>query len=160
MEFGQRALGNRSILADPILLETKERINTAIKNRDFWMPFAPVVLDSYADRYLVNPKGIKSPHMTIGFPTTDEGYQAMRAACHPADHSARPQILYEEANPELYLILRAFEDLTGRGALLNTSFNLHGYPIVNTPADALYVFLNSDLDGLIFGHYLILRNQT
>ena len=157
MEFGQRALGNRSILADPVRLETKEQINLAIKNRDFWMPFAPVLLDTYVDRYLINPKDIKSPHMTIGFQTTKEGYEAMRAACHPADRSARPQILEEIANPDLYQILQTFEALTNRGALLNTSFNLHGYPIVNTPNDALAVFLNSDLDGLIFKHYLVLR---
>lgn len=158
-EFGQRALGNRSILADPINLEVKERINAAIKNRDFWMPFAPVLLDTYVDRYLVNPKRISSPHMTIGYQTTTDGYEAMKAACHPADHSARPQILLELANPGLYRILEAFENLTTRGALLNTSFNLHGSPIVNSPSDALHVFLNSDLDGLILGHYLILRKR-
>jgi len=159
MEFGQRALGNRSILADPIRLENKERINSAIKNRDFWMPFAPVVLDTYVDQYLVNPKAIRSPHMTIGFETTDRGYDAMKAACHPADHSVRPQILHEDANPDLYLILKEFEELTGRGALLNTSFNLHGYPIVNTPQEALNVFLNSQLDGLILNSCLVLRKE-
>ena len=159
MEFGQRALGNRSILADPINLEVKERINAAIKNRDFWMPFAPVLLDTYVDRYLVNPKRISSPHMTIGYQTTSDGYEAMKAACHPADHSARPQILLRLGNPGLYQILTAFENLTNRGALLNTSFNLHGSPIVNSPSDALHVFLNSDLDGLILGHYLIVRNR-
>ena len=158
MEFGQRALGNRSILADPVSLETKERINAAIKNRDFWMPFAPVLLDTYVDRYLINPKGIESPHMTIGFQTTTEGYEAMRAACHPADRSARPQILKTGVNPGLYQILQAFEASTGRGALLNTSFNLHGCPIVNTPEDALHVFLNSDLDGLILNGCLVLRD--
>tara|TARA_B100001123_G_scaffold451120_1_gene627135 strand:+ start:7469 stop:9283 length:1815 start_codon:yes stop_codon:yes gene_type:complete len=160
MEFGQRALGNRSILADPIRLENKERINSAIKNRDFWMPFAPVVLDTYVDQYLVNSKGIRSPHMTIGFQTTDRGYDAMKAACHPADRSVRPQILREDSNPGLYLILKEFEELTGRGALLNTSFNLHGYPIVNTPQEALSVFLNSQLDGLILNSCLVLRKQN
>jgi carbamoyltransferase len=157
MEFGQRSLGNRSILADPGDLRIKEKINAAIKNRDFWMPFAPVVMDKYVERYLINPKGIESPHMTIGFDTTQEGYDAMIAACHPADHTARPQILHREANPELYKILEAFESLTGRGALLNTSFNLHGYPIVNTPSDALYVLERSELDGLILNHSLILE---
>ena len=157
MEFGQRSLGNRSILADPGDLRIKERINAAIKNRDFWMPFAPVVMDKYVGRYLINPKGIESPHMTIGFDTTQEGYEAMIAACHPADHSARPQILHRDANLALYKILEAFESLTGRGALLNTSFNLHGYPIVNTPRDALDVLERSELDGLILNHSLILK---
>ena len=157
MEFGQRSLGNRSILADPSDLRVKEKINAAIKSRDFWMPFAPVMLNSYVDRYLINPKRLESPHMTIGFDTTPAGYDAMIAACHPADRTARAQILHRETNPELYGILEAFESLTGRGALLNTSFNLHGYPIVNTPADALYVLENSGLDGLILNNHLILK---
>ena len=112
MEFGQRSLGNRSILADPGDLRVKDKINAAIKNRDFWMPFAPVVMDKYVDRYLVNPKGIKSPYMTIGFDTTKEGYEAMIAACHPADHTARPQILDRESNPKLYKILESFESVS------------------------------------------------
>jgi carbamoyltransferase len=157
MEFGQRSLGNRSILADPGDLRVKDKINAAIKNRDFWMPFAPVVMDKYVDQYLVNPKGIKSPYMTIGFDTTKEGYEAMIAACHPADHTARPQILDRESNPKLYKILESFESLTGCGALLNTSFNLHGYPIVNTPDEAFDVLERSDLDGLVLNHSLILR---
>ena len=159
MEFGQRSLGNRSILADPSDLQIKDKINTAIKSRDFWMPFAPVILDSYVNRYLINPKNIDSPYMTIGFDTTAEGYKAMIAACHPADRTARAQILNSQTNPELYGILKAFERLTGRGALLNTSFNLHGSPIVNTPSNALHVLENSELDGLILGKHLILRKQ-
>lgn len=156
MEFGQRALGNRSILADPIVPHVKDRINRVVKNRDFWMPFAPVIMDNYADKYLINPKKIDSPHMTLGFPTTSEGSRCMLAACHPADKSARPQILSRKINPGLYEILEAFERLTGRGALLNTSFNLHGHPIVNTPADAVHVLTGSELDGLILNNYLIL----
>ena len=157
MEFGQRSLGNRSILADPGDLRIKEIINAAVKSRDFWMPFAPVILDTYAEQYLVNPKKINSPHMTIGFDTTPKGYEAMIAACHPADKSARPQILFKYMNPDLYSILEEFEKITGRGALLNTSFNLHGHPIVNTPEEAVYVLKNSGLDGLILNNFLILK---
>jgi carbamoyltransferase len=157
MEFGQRSLGNRSILADPSDLRVKEKINAAVKSRDFWMPFAPVMMDKYVHRYLLNPKNLESPHMTIGFDTTAEGYEAMIAACHPADRTARAQILHRDANPELYAILEAFEALTGRGALLNTSFNLHGHPIVNTPAEAVFVLENSGLDGLILNDHLILK---
>jgi carbamoyltransferase len=155
MEFGQRSLGNRSIMADPSDLRVKDKINSMIKSRDFWMPFAPIVLDRYVDRYLINPKGIQSPHMTIGFDTTPEGFDAMVAACHPADKTARPQILKEEANPSLYSLIEEFEKITSRGAILNTSFNLHGYPIVNTPQDAFEVFINSGLDCLLLDHYLI-----
>lgn len=160
MEFGQRALGNRSILADPINLEVKDRINEMIKCRDFWMPFAPVIIDKYASRYLANPNNIDSPYMTLGFNTSDEGYSAMRAACHPADRTARPQVIRKEQNPDFYGILEEFEKITGRGALLNTSFNLHGHPIVNTPKDALEVFENSGLEGLILNKFLILKNEN
>ena len=157
MEFGARALGNRSILADPRELRVKDKINAMIKNRDFWMPFAPIVLDRYVDRYLINPKGLQSPHMTIGFETTEEGFDAMIAACHPADKTARPQILTKDVNPEVYALIEAFEEITGCGAVLNTSFNLHGFPIVNTPAEALDVFTRSGLDGLLLAKYLILK---
>ena len=157
MEFGQRALGNRSILADPRKLEIKEKINSAIKNRDFWMPFAPVIQKKLASKYLINPKNIQSPHMTIGFQTTKEGYKNMIAACHPADKSARAQILEKKHNPKLYDIIEKFREITGVGALLNTSFNLHGFPIVNNVKDALYVFKNSDLDGLILNNFFILK---
>lgn len=109
------------------------------------------------DKYLVNPKKLISPYMTLGFDTTDEGYSAMLAACHPADRSARPQILTEIDNPPLYQLIKAFSLISGRGAILNTSFNLHGYPIVNTAEDAYHVFINSELDGLILPDYLILK---
>ena len=157
MEFGQRSLGNRSLLADPKDLRVKETINSMIKNRDFWMPFAPIVMDKYTNRYLVNPKGLISKYMTIGFDTTQEGYEAMTAACHPADKSARPEMLSSELNPIMYEIMEEFEKLTGRGAVLNTSFNLHGYPIVNTPKEAVYVLENSGLDGIVLNNYLLLK---
>jgi carbamoyltransferase len=155
MEFGARALGNRSILADPIDTEVVPKINAAIKNRDFWMPFAPLIMDTWEQKYLVNPKQMHSPHMTLAFPITDIGWRAMPAACHPADRSARPQILHQEFNPPVYEILEEFEKLTGRGALLNTSFNLHGFPIVNTPQDAVAVFENSGLDIMILNNFFI-----
>ena len=157
MEFGQRALGNRSILADPRFLEIKQKINSAIKNRDFWMPFAPVILKKFSEKYLINPKKIESPHMTIGFETTELGYKKMIAACHPADKTARAQILEKKQNPELYKLISEFHKITGVGALLNTSFNLHGFPIVNTPQDAINVLLKSDLDGLLLNNFFILK---
>ncbi|KPK42833.1 MAG: hypothetical protein AMJ78_01055 [Omnitrophica WOR_2 bacterium SM23_29] len=160
MEFGQRALGNRSILADPTIPDIIFRINTMIKNRDFWMPFAPVILESYVNRYLINPKQVQSPHMTIGFHTTEEGWKCMRFACHPADRTARAQILKEEDNPEFYKLLKAFEKITGRGALLNTSFNLHGYPIVNTVREAYEVFKSTNLEGLLLRGGLILKKDA
>lgn len=159
MEFGQRALGNRSILADPSNIMIKEKINSAIKNRDFWMPFAPIVLDTYVKKYLINPKKIESPHMTIGFQTTELGYRKMIAACHPADKSARAQILKKEHNSKLYEIIEEFAILKDCGAVLNTSFNLHGYPIVNSPRDAFYVFEKSDLDILVLNNFIIKKRK-
>ncbi len=156
MEFGQRSLGNRSLLADPANPYIKEKINAMIKSRDFWMPFAPIMLDTYQRRYLAGPN-VQSPYMTIGFETTLEGYESMRAACHPADHTARAQILTESMNPAMYRLLKLFSLKSGRGALLNTSFNIHGEPIVTSPADAIDVLMRSALDGLLLNSYFVLR---
>ena len=155
MEFGARALCNRSILADPINMFVVPKINKAIKNRDFWMPFAPVIIDTWVEKYLINPKNIKSPFMTIGFSTTKDGWMDFPAGCHQADKTARPQILSKNQNPSFYEILEEFSRISKRGALLNTSFNLHGYPIVNTPEEAIHVFGNSGLDVLVLNHFLI-----
>ena len=95
--------------------------------------------------------------MTIGFKTTNDGYQKMKAACHPADRTARAQILNKNDNKNLYNLIKEFSKITGVGALLNTSFNLHGYPIVNSPKDALYVFTHSDLDALVLNNFFIIK---
>jgi carbamoyltransferase len=155
MEFGARSLGNRSILADPRNPEIVNRINKIIKMRDFWMPFAPVILDTYWEKYLVNKKGLFSPFMMIGFETTSLGRKDMPAAIHSADNTTRPQMLKENVNPDYYRIVSEFEKITGVGALLNTSFNLHGYPIVRTAEDAIDVFLNSHLDALLLNNTYI-----
>ena len=156
-EFGQRSLGNRSLLADPANPYIKEKINAMIKSRDFWMPFAPMILDSYKKRYLAGPD-VDSPYMTIGYESTSQGYEAMRAACHPSDRTVRAQVLTESMNPAMYRLLQSFSLKTGRGALLNTSFNIHGEPIVNSPADAVSLLKRSPLDGLLLSRHLILRN--
>lgn len=159
MEFGARALGNRSILANPSRPETIKIINEKIKNRDFWMPFAPVVRqERAADYLLINHKtDLAATYMMVGYETTALARRDLAAALHPADHTARPQILARENNPEYYEILEAFDALTGIGGLLNTSFNLHGEPIVCTPTDALRVFLLSGLDYLVLENYLIAK---
>ncbi len=159
MEFGARALGNRSILADPRDRAVVDRINRAIKMRDFWMPFAPTVLHERRQDYLVNPKDHPAPHMMIAFPTTPLAKKDMPAALHPSDGTARPQILRKEQNPTYYRVIKAFEAETGLGAVLNTSFNLHGDPIVCSPQDAVDTFLKSDLDGLAIGGWLVLRKR-
>ncbi len=159
MEFGLRALGNRSILADPRKAETINKINSAIKFRDFWMPFTPTVKAGRADDYIINPKGIRSPFMTMAFESTELARKDYPAALHPADFTMRAQILEQDANPEYYAIIDEFEKLTGVGALLNTSFNLHGDPIVCGPKEAIYTLDNSDLDGLILDGFLVERKR-
>jgi carbamoyltransferase len=155
MEFGQRSLGNRSIIADPRNPQMIDKINRQIKNRDFWMPFAPSMLTERAHKYVVNPKQIKSPAMTIGFDSTDEGKRLLGATLHPADRSLRPQLLERAHNPDYYALIEAFEQQTGVASVLNTSFNLHGEPIVCTPDDALHVLESSDIDMIAVEDVLV-----
>src|SRR6266436_3108748 len=155
MEFGARALGNRSILANPSDHRVVGLINRMIKNRDFWMPFAPTVLAERAGDYLVNPKGLASPYMMLAMPTRPEAREALAAALHPQDATARPQILEREWNPEYHAVIREFERRTGVGAVLNTSFNLHGEPVVCSAADAVDTFERSGLPHVAVGHWLI-----
>jgi carbamoyltransferase len=155
MEFGARALGNRSILANPSDHRVVGLINRMIKNRDFWMPFAPTVLREREGDYLVNPKGLESPYMMLTFPTQQKHRDEIIAAVHSQDGTARAQILDEGWNPSYHLIIREFERRTGIGAVLNTSLNLHGEPIVCTAEDAIDTFERSGLPHLALGRWLI-----
>ena len=157
MEMGQRALGNRSIIADPRSLANVEKINKSIKKRDFWMPFAPVVLSEFQDMLIENPKKIESPFMTIGFNTKD-GKSKFPAGVHQSDGTARAQLLKKEENPTLWNLIFKFKEKTGVPALLNTSFNLHGEPIVRTIQDALRVFEKSELEVLWLENHIIEKN--
>ncbi|TAN45566.1 MAG: carbamoyl transferase, partial [Rhodospirillales bacterium] len=134
MEFGPRALGNRSILADPRQPEAIRLINLMIKKRDFWMPFCPSILESRANDYLQLPdKPVSTSFMSVGFRSTPLGRRHLPAALHPYDNTARPQIVNSRSNPGYHELITAFEERTGVGCLLNTSFNLHGEPIVESP---------------------------
>ena len=154
MEFGARALGNRSILGDPINQDLVRVINRMIKKRDFWMPFAPVVLKEESGKYMVNPKNLPSAYMMQSFDTTDARLEFM-AAVHNADLTARPQIVEKGQNAGYEGILKEFKKRTGRAVLLNTSFNLHGFPIVCTPEDALGVLKESGLKCLLLGPFIV-----
>lgn len=157
MEFGQRALGARSILADPRRWDTVERINNKIKYRDFWMPFTPSMTVEQSDKTLLNPKRIYSPYMTMAFDMKPEWIGSIPAATHPADKTVRPQMLRERDNPGYYGLIKAFGAISGVECLMNTSFNLHGEAIVESPDDAIRTFLNSDLDVLLFDEVAISR---
>ena len=159
MEFGARSLGNRSILGDPSKSDVVKKINSQIKSRDFWMPFTATILDTRELDYIVNPKGISCPYMTIAFDTTELARNHLKAAIHPYDYTARPQILSEKNNPGYYQLIKEFENITGIGGLLNTSLNLHGYPVVCSPEDAMETFVNSKLDMLLMGDILIKREN-
>jgi carbamoyltransferase len=155
MEFGARALGNRSILGNPADHRVVSLINRMIKNRDFWMPFAPTILREREADYLVNPKGLASPHMMIAFATNPKRRDDLVAAIHPHDATARAHVLEEGANPPYHRVVREFERRTGIGAVLNTSFNLHGEPLVATAADAVDTFERSGLPHLALDRFLI-----
>lgn len=148
MEFGARALGNRSILANPSNPANLKQINDAIKNRDFWMPFTPSILSEEVNRYLVNPKAVVSPFMTIGFATTAQAHTDIPAALHPGDFSARPQFVSKDTNPAFWQLIRDFQSLTGVPVLLNTSLNLHGDPMNASIADASRTLALSALEVL------------
>ena len=116
------------------------------------MPFGPSILESRMEDYIVNP--ISSPYMILAFDTTEKRNE-MTAAIHPYDFTCRPQTVNSEYNPGYEKVLKSFEAKTGIGAVLNTSFNLHGNPIVWSPEIAIDTFNNSELDAMALGNYLL-----
>lgn len=160
MEFGARALGNRSILASPDDVRIINKINAAIKKRDFWMPFAPASLENKLDLVVDVPSSLKkyySPYMMFTFNVKPEMYDKIIAGIHQADKTARVQTVNKKIYPEFYDIISKFYEKTGIPTVLNTSFNLHGYPIVLGACDAIDVYLNSELEVLVVGDWLITR---
>ena len=160
MEWGARALGNRSIVASPRSLETVRKINAAIKMRDFWMPFAPSVLWERRSDYLVNPKDFDAPYMIVAFESTELARKELVAGLHPFDLTCRPQLVREQWNASYHRMIREFEKITGIGGVLNTSFNLHGDPIVMTAQDAISTLLSSGLDFITLEDYLVWRSPA
>jgi carbamoyltransferase len=154
-EFGARALGNRSILARADSRSAVRTINEAIKNRDFWMPFAPAVLAERAGRYYEKPKPVDSPYMMFAFETRPQGRDALAAAQHPYDFTTRPQEVRADHNPDFHRLLEVYESITGEAVVLNTSFNLHGEPIVYGAGDAMDVFLRSGLEYMALGNWWV-----
>jgi carbamoyltransferase len=155
MEWGPRALGNRSVLARSDDLDAVARLNRLLRRSDF-MPFAPAVLDEDADAYLLGLNGARgaAEFMTVCFAATDR-----MKADHPAvvhvDGSVRAQVVRRETNPSFHRLLSAYKALTGAPILLNTSFNIHEEPIVRTPAEAISAFRRAGLDFLALGHCLV-----
>jgi carbamoyltransferase len=156
-EWGPRALGNRSILADPRRGEMKDIVNTKIKFREPFRPFAPVILEERAPEYFAT-EGLDRQYpprfMLMVSPYKGDKGDKVQAVCH-AGGTGRMQTVRKEWNPAYYRIIEKFEQATGVPVLLNTSYNLRGEPIVNSPADALKTFANSGIDQLVMGPFLV-----
>jgi len=172
MEFGPRALGNRSILADPRSVETSVKLNVQVKKRESFRPFAPAVLAEKASEWFDLP--CESPYMLLIAPVTErrrrpvatEGVDVMARARIPrseiaavthVDLSARVQTVDADRNPGFHAILSAFDALTGCPVLVNTSFNVRGEPIVCTAEDAYRCFMSTELDHLVLGSFVLAR---
>jgi len=177
MEFGPRALGNRSIIADPRNEEMQLKLNVKIKYRESFRPFAPSVLEEDMHEYF-DLKTEKSPYMLLVAPVNDKwrndipaGYDdlpmkerlyykrsELPAITH-VDFSARIQSVSRDTNQRYYDLIKSFKQKTGVGMLVNTSFNVRGEPIVCTPEDAFYCFINTEMDVLVLGDYIFLKSE-
>jgi carbamoyltransferase len=157
MEFGPRALGNRSILIDPRLSDGKDRVNAEIKFRESWRPFAPSILDRAIEDYLVDP--VTDPFMITSYSVREEKREEIPAVTH-VDGTTRPQVVTRTANPDYYDLIDTFDRKGGAPLVLNTSFNLSGDPIVCTPEDAVGTFYNCGLDALAIGDYLLEKHRS
>lgn len=160
-EWGPRALGNRSILADPRRLEMKDIVNTKIKFREPYRPFAPSVLAEEADKFFDLPDPTKhypARFMLYVVDVLKDKQKVIPAITH-VDGTARPQTVFKEYSPRYYKLIKKFYGITGIPLVLNTSFNLKGEPIVNTPADAYSTFQRSGLDILVLGNYVVYKKD-
>jgi carbamoyltransferase len=151
MEFGPRALGNRSILADPRGADMQKELNLKIKFRESFRPFAPIILKEKANQYFINSS--PSPYMMLTFDTKKD-VTVLPATTH-VDGSSRVQTVDETTNPDLNSLLLEFEKITGCPALVNTSFNVRGEPIVCSPFDAWRCFMSTGLDVLVIGDFIL-----
>jgi carbamoyltransferase len=156
-EFGPRALGNRSILARPYPAAMKDHINNNVKFREYFRPLAPAIMKEYLNEYF--DIGQESPHMLIACKVKKEKRDQIIATVH-VDDSCRVQSVGSDNNRQFYNLLRSFYDLTGCPVLLNTSFNIKGQPIVNTPQQALDCYKDNQLDVLVIGDYLLEKVKT
>jgi carbamoyltransferase len=152
MEFGPRALGHRSILADPRDPEMNAKVNNAVKFREWWRPFAPSLPREVAGDYLEH--ACDSPFMILTNPVRPEMRSVIPSVTH-VDGSARPQTVERDINPLYWNLIIEFGKRTGVPVILNTSFNLRGEAIVNTPTDAVRTFFSSGMDALVIGSYLV-----
>jgi len=152
MEFGPRALGSRSILADPRDPEMNVKVNNAVKFREWWRPFAPSLKKEAASEYLES--ATDSPFMILTAQVRPEKRNVIPAVTH-VDGSARPQTVERDINPLYWRLIDGFEKRTGVPVIMNTSFNLRGEAIVHTPTDAVRTFFSSGMDALVIGSFVV-----
>jgi carbamoyltransferase len=152
MEFGPRALGSRSILADPRDPEMNAKVNNAVKFREWWRPFAPSMEKEAAGEYLESASD--SPFMILTAQVRPEMRAVIPSVTH-VDGSARPQTVEKEINPLYWRLIDEFGKRTGVPVIMNTSFNLRGEAIVHTPTDAIRTFFSSGMDALVIGSFLV-----
>lgn len=151
-EYGARALGARSILADPRWPTAKEHINQILKKRDWFMPYAPSILEEFGDEYF--EQFCPSPYMNLVFQVRQAKRRSIAAAVH-VDGSCRVHSVNASINPAFHLLLRMFFEKTGIPLVLNTSFNRHGMPMVATPRQAIQLFLDCRIDVLAIGSFVL-----
>lgn len=160
-EWWARSLCNRAILANASDLKSFHTVNDMIKMRDFWMPFAPVILEEWAEKYIkdwgkLKPKSNEShQYMISAVDSTPLAQEHLRAAIHQKDKTLRPQLINETNNPWMMSVLKNFEKKTGISGMMNTSLNIHGYPLVGTLEQALFTLENSGLQYMLLGDTLI-----
>ena len=152
MEFGPRALGARSILADPRDPEMNSKVNNAVKFREWWRPFAPSMLAEAAGEYIES--ATDSPFMILTAQVKPEKRSVIPSVTH-VDGSTRPQTVERDVNPLYWRLIREFGNRTGVPVVMNTSFNLRGEPIVSTPTDAVRTFFSSGMDALVIGSFVV-----
>ncbi len=152
MEFGPRALGSRSILADPRDPEMNAKVNNAVKFREWWRPFAPSMLSEVASEYLESASD--SPFMVLTAQVRPEKRAVIPSVTH-VDGSARPQTVERDVSPLYWRLIYEFGQRTGVPVVMNTSFNLRGEPIVCSPTDAIRTFFSSGMDALVIGNFVV-----
>ena len=153
-EFGPRALGNRSILANPIF-DNKNYLNEEVKFREYWRPYAPIMLEKELHNWFDIPK-TSSPYMLFNAKVKENKLGQIPSVTH-VDNTARIQTVTETLNREIYILLKKFFEKTGVPILLNTSFNLNAEPIVENPFDALNTFIKSKIDYLVINDYVFTK---
>jgi carbamoyltransferase len=158
MEAGPRALGGRSIIADPRVASMSDVVNDKVKFRERWRPFALSILAEQAAEYLVNPAD--APFMVMAFEVIPGREGEIAAALHASDRTTRPQTVRRQVNPQFWALIDAFHRRTGVPGVLNTSFNVKGEPIVCSPTDALRCFYGTGMDALAIGSFLLQKDSA